>query len=161
MNNFFKKLFGNTISKAVNTMPPEFADYSRKAIALLASSSGQLEDEEVIGLLCANAIPHTEATELLLFLPDAFCRHMLPQIDWPTYYVEFISQQNQTQVQYADNPRFLAIQKAMHAYLANDFEQADFLNIAGRSASFKTLNQLLLAGGKLENAVVSPSYVVR
>jgi len=142
-------------------MPPAFADYARRAIALLAGSSGELEDEEVIGLFCANAIPHAEATELLLFLPDAFCRHMIPQIAWPAYYVEYISEQNQKQIQYADNSRFLTIQRAMHAYLAGDFEQTDFLKLAGRSASFKALNQLLLAGGKLANADVTPAYIVR
>lgn len=127
----------------------------------MTNSNGQLEDEEVVKLFCMNSIPRDEAIELLLFLPDAFCRHMLPQIDWPSYYVEFVSQEKQIQIQYSENPRFLAIQEAMASYLAGDFTQADFLKIAGRSASFKALNQLLLAGGKLENAEVAPEHIVR
>ncbi|GAB3851062.1 hypothetical protein GCM10028822_17280 [Hymenobacter terrigena] len=142
-------------------MPIEFPAYTRRAIALVANSNGHLEDEEVVNLFCANSIPRDEAIELLLFLPDAFCRHMLPQVDWPSYYVEFVSQEKQIQIQYSDNPRFLAIKEAMTSYLAGDFKQADFLKIASRSASFKALNQLLIAGGKLENADIAPEYIVR
>ena len=145
----------------MNTMPVEFPAYASRAIALITNSNGQLEDEEVVTLFCANSIPRVEAIELLLFLPDAFCRYMLPQINWPTYYIEYVSEQNRPEIQYADNPRFLAIQEALNSYLAGDFKQADFLKIAGRSASFKALDRMLQNGGKLENADVGPEVILR
>jgi hypothetical protein len=161
MLTFLKKLFAGKAAPKATAVPADFPAYAEKAIRLITAGSGQFEDDKLIGQLVAVGIPEMEATELLLFLPTAFCRHMLPQVDWPTYYVEYISEAKQIEIPYSENLRFLAIQEAMNAYLAGDFTQEDYLKIAGRSASFKSLNQLLLAGGKLENAEVSPEYVVR
>lgn len=161
MGNFFKTLFGSKPNAEANAIPPGFSAYASTAIQLVANSETSLKDEELISLLCANAIPHNEATELLLFLPVAFCRHMLPQIEWPAYYVRHISESKQIKVQYSENPRFLAIQGAMAIFLAGDFKQADFLKIAGRSASFHVINKLLLDGGKLEDISVTPEHVLR
>jgi len=100
---------------------------------------------------------------LLLFLPTAFCRHMLPQVAWPTFYVEYISEKEKPQIEYSQNLRYVAMQQAMTSYLAGDFTQADFLKIAGRSAAFKTMNSLLIANPAFqpEDVEFTPEYVVR
>ena len=161
MLNLLKKLLAGKSAPQAAALPAEFPAYVDKAIQLITASSGQLEDDELLGLFVAAGIPETEAIELLLFLPTAFCRHMPPQVGWPSYYVEYISEAKQVEIPYSSNLRFLAIQESMNSYLAGNFNQEDFLKIAGRNASYKALNQLLLAGGKLENAEVSPEYVVR
>ena len=133
------------------------------AIQLIAASNGQLEDEELQVLFVAKGIPETEATELLLFLPTVFCRHMLPQVAWPTFYVEYISEKEKPQIEYSQNFRYVAMQQAMTAYLASPFTQADFLKIAGRSASFKAINSLLNdnPAANLKDVELTPEYVVR
>ena len=163
VRNFFKNLFGNpsTISTAI--VPAEFSGYASKAIALLANSHGQLEDDEIITLLLAHGIPHHEATELLLFLPIAFCRHLLSRVKWPDYYIEYVSEQQQSYVFYRDNPRYEIIQQALTTYLAGDFRREDYHKISGRCASFHAFNTLLLQypGTKLEEMKVTPEHILR
>ncbi|MBF9142031.1 hypothetical protein [Hymenobacter properus] len=163
MLNFIRKLFISKPAPKADAMSAEFPAYADKAIQLIATSNGQLENKELLGLFTTAGIPETEATELLLFLPTAFCRHMLPKVAWPAYYVEYVSDKDQKQVQYADNLRYLAMQAAMMRYLTTPFEQADFLKIAGRSAAFKTINSLLKDHPAFspEDVELTPEYVVR
>lgn len=163
MKNFFKKLFGSASTELVDTIPVEFPAYASNAIALLANSNGQLENEDVTGLFTAAGIPKAEAAELLLFLPTAFCRHMLPRVAWPDHYYEVVSKEKRIRIRYNENPRFLAVQAAMLSYLAGEFTQADFSKIASHSAAFKTMNQLLTANPefKPEDIEFTPEYVVR
>jgi hypothetical protein len=161
VKNFFKKLFGSSSSELVNTMPAEFPAYASNAIALLSNSNGQLENQEIMDLFTAEGIPKAEAAELLLLLPTAFCRHMLPRVAWPDHYYEVLSKEKRIRVRYNESPRFLAVQAAMHSYLAGEFTQADFLKIASRSAAFKAINELLTnnPGFKPEDVELTPEYV--
>ena len=163
MKQFFKKLFGNTPPVQETDVLAEFSSHATKAIALLTQGTGQLEDDEIIDLLLANGIPHHEATELLLFLPIAFCRHLLTQVKWPDYYIEYVSEQQQQQILYRDNPRYEIIQYALKAYLAGNFRREDYHKISGRCASFHALNTLLLQypGTKLEELKVTPEHILR
>ena len=162
MLSFWKQFF-RKVSNASNitAMPTEFPSYAKKAVQLLAASHGQLEDTQVVDLFIANSIPHEEAIELLLFLPTAFCRHMMPQINWPLYYIEQDITGTLTEVYYIENSRYTAIKITLMHYLAGDFTQQDYLKIAGRNASFKALNKLMLNGGLLENASISPEVIIR
>ena len=87
---------------------------------------------------------------------------MLPAVNWPIYYIEFVSEQKQTKVLYTDNLRFVAIQQAMLTYLAGPFKQADFLKIASRSAAFKAINDLLTDNPTFnpEDVELTPEYIV-
>jgi hypothetical protein len=163
MLNFIKKLFAGKLAPQAAAVPVEFPAYADKAIRLIAASNGQLENRELLGLFTTAGIPKTEATELLLFLPTAFCRHTLPKVAWPAHYIEYVSDKDQTPVQYADNPQYLAMQAAMMRYLGTSFEQADFLKIAGRSAAFQTINSLLKDHPSFspEDVELTPEYVVR
>ena len=80
MPGFWQRIFRKRPSSISVPVPVEFPTYAKRAIQLLTDSDGQLEDTQVIDLFISNSIPYKEAVELLLFLPTAFCRHMLPQI---------------------------------------------------------------------------------
>ncbi|TVT38319.1 hypothetical protein FNT36_19155 [Hymenobacter setariae] len=148
--------------KKKQTAPNGFAGYADLAIRLITDSNGQLEDGQIIALLEANGIPRTEAVELLLFLPMAFCRHLLPIINWPDHYFEYISKEKQIKHLYSDNQRYTIIQKALLHYLAGNFTNADYYKIAGRSASFHSINQILLANPerKISEVLVTPETVI-
>lgn len=161
MPDFPRYLFGKKQVPSLSKMPAEFLQYTEKAIRVVTSSNGQLEDEELIALFIEQGIPYKECIELILFLPSAFCRHMLPQVDWPNYYCEQLSSNNTLEIRYADNLRYQVIKTALSDFLKSSFTQEDFLKIAGRDAAFKSINQLLNAGGKIENVLVSPDIVIR
>jgi hypothetical protein len=163
MLNLLKKLLAGKPASQVAAVPAEFPAYVDKAIQLITASSGQLEDGELLGLFVAAGIPETEATELVVFLPIAFCRHALTNVKWPDYYVECISEHQQQKVSYDSNLRYGAIQHALRAYLAGDYQQGDYYKIAGRCASFHALNTLLLKhpGAKLADLKVTPEHILR
>jgi hypothetical protein len=163
MLSFLKSLFKQQAPLLLPAMPVEFPAYARKAIQLITESDGQRSDEEILALLTSQGIPQVEATELLLFLPIAFCRHLLPALKWPAHYVEFASEKQQYKVFYNDNPRFGAIQEAMLAYAAGQLKPGDFHKIAGRSTSFHALNALSLKnpGRGLSDAFLTAEYITR
>jgi hypothetical protein len=161
MANFWQRFFRRS-TPAAASVPAEFPVYATRAMNLLTNSDGQLDDVQVIDLFLANGIPHREAIELLLFLPVAFCRNMLPQMQWHNYYWEYISDKTQVKHLYADNERYSIIQRALEDYLAGNFTQADYLKIAGRSASFRAINQLLLNNPdrELTKISITPETVI-
>jgi hypothetical protein len=161
MANFWQRFFRK--STTVDTsIPAEFPSYATRAINLLTNSDGQLEDAQVIDLFLVNGIPHREAVVLLLFLPVAFCRNMLPQMQWHNYYWEYISDKTQAKHLYDNNKRYSIIQRALEGYLASNFTQADYLKIAGRSASFRAINRLLLDNPdqELTEISIAPETVI-
>jgi len=161
MLEFLKSIFLKKQIQSINTIPSDFPLYAERAIHLITINDGQLENEQLIALFKEKGIPHQEAIELLLFLPTAFCRHMLPQVEWPNYYCEYVSQDKILELRYSDNLRYKAIEDALQSFLASDFTTEDYLKIAGRDAAFKSINELLIAGGKLESVSISPSYIIR
>lgn len=111
--------------------------------------------------LVSNGIPDYEAGELIIFLPTAFCRKMLPELNWLPNYFDYYSEKKKIRRKYQENQRYLIIKEETEKYW-NQSPNKDFvLNIAGRSAEFNAINQLLNDGGKLEDVQLTESYVIR
>ncbi len=161
MFDFLKSLFANSVNR-FDDVPSEFYHYAEQAINLITTGNGQLEDRQLLELFEKHGIPAKEAVELLLFLPPAFCRKLLPIINWPNYYFEYISAKKSLKRFYASNKRYMIIQSALQAYIDGDFIQSDYLKIAARSASFHSINQILLdnPGRKITEIIVTPETVV-
>jgi hypothetical protein len=162
MLHLLKGIF-KTNQLVVRPTPVNFSGYCQKAIALLTASNGQLEDEQLLALFEANDIPAEEAVELLLFLPIAFCRRLLTQVNWPNYYVEYTPERKAVKCLFKDNERYAVIEAALAAYISTTFYQQDYLKIAGRSASFHSLNKLLLdnPGTDIAILLVSAEHLIR
>ena len=75
---------------------------------------------------------------------------------WTSY-----SERKQIKRLYKDNPRFIVMQTETEDYWSAIPDNEIILNIAGRSADFKAINDLLLGGGRLENIEVSENFIVR
>lgn len=158
--NFINRLF----RKRRNNFDPidrEFSSWVNKSIILAGTKGKDLDNEKLVELFVANGIPQTDAVEIVLFLPVAFCRKLLPQIKWHDHYVDFYSERKQVKRLYKDNPRFVVMQTDTDEYWSAIPDNEIILNIAGRSAEFKTINELLLGGGRLENIEVGENFVVR
>jgi hypothetical protein len=162
MLKFLRSLFTSKQTEFADSIPSEFPQYAQQSICLIIESNGQLEDEQILSLFERDGIPPKEAVELLLFLPQAFCRHLLSEIEWPDYYLEYVSEVKSEKRLYADNERYAVILSALQAYVSGEFMKADYHKIAGRSASFHALNQLLLdnPGRKLAEAIVTPETII-
>jgi hypothetical protein len=109
MLQFLRSLFTSKQTESANSIPVEFPRYTQQAIRLITESNGQLEDAQILSLFEKSGIPLKEAVELLLFLPQAFCRHLLSEINWPDYYLEYVSEAKSVKHFYADNKRYVVI----------------------------------------------------
>jgi hypothetical protein len=95
------------------------------------------------------------------FLPIAFCRKLLPELEWPKKYLDQHAGNNKLERLFKDNGRYVAMEQETEKYWNETPNNEWVLNIAGRSAEFHAINQLLNDGGKLEDAKLTETYVMR
>jgi len=141
--------------------PREFEDFSiavQKSIDLLASCGGS--DGECVEHLVRAGINREHAVEIVLFLPIAFCRRFLPKVNWPSEYIEHVQQNNPIAKRYADNHLYRIIEEETNFYWQNP-QKSIVLNVAGRSAEFHAINNLLLEGGKLEDIRLTEVHIIK
>ena len=143
-----------------NTVPKNFNLWVRKSIGLLGSLGKVMENESASEFLVGHGIPENEAIEIVLFVPIAFCRKLLPQVKWPQAYIEF-KNDIQSKRFYSENPRYLIIENEANLYWNDKPKKEVILNVAGRSAEFKAINDLLLKGGRLEDIQMNKVVVSR
>jgi translation initiation factor RLI1 len=159
----FLRSFWTKNSKSVSlqeTLPANFSEQVQKAIKLLGEE-GRLENEDVLTLFTSNGIGKTAAVELLLFLPVAFVRRLLPDLKWHKTYIEYVSDKTQIERTYEETASFQTISEITEHYFQNSPQQDVVLKIAGRSAEFNAINELLKDGGKLEDVEISKTVFIR
>lgn len=143
-----------------NTVPNNFNLWVKKSIGLLGSLGKLMDNESASDFLISHGIPENEAIEIVLFVPIAFCRKLLPKVKWPQEYIE-VKNHNQVEKLFSDNPRYLIIEAEVNTYWGTNPKKEVILNIAGRSAEFKAINDLLLKGGQLEDIQMNKVVVSR
>lgn len=141
----------------------EFEKNVQKAITLLLNSNNSPSDELVLDLFKKNEIGQVDSTEILLFLPIAFIRQLFDHLKWHDTYVESLDENNQVEKKFADSVPFQIIWKETEKYFQNLPVSKDIMKIAGRSAEFNALNDLLLRNpdAKAEDIILSKTFIVR
>lgn len=149
----WKNLFGNkeNLDLFEKPLPNNFNELTRIAIELIGRDSETMENEQLQEYLLSNGIPEFEAVELITFIPIAFCRKLLPELNWLPIYIDFYSQKNQIKRKYSDNKRYLVIEEETEKYWSGNPDNKWILNISKRSSEFHAINQLLNDGGRLED----------
>jgi hypothetical protein len=156
---FLKSIFG-----VKDKLPPIQGDLStfvRKSIPIIGTTGKTMHDPELIQLLVSEGVPEQEAIEIVLFLPVAFARILVPEIRWQNYYVECYGDNKKIERLYQENPRYLIFESETHRFFNSRPDSELLLNVAGRSAELKAVNKLLLDGSKIEDIEMSPCYIVR
>jgi hypothetical protein len=133
----------------------------RKSIPIIGTTGKTMLDSELMQLLVSEGVPEQEAIEIVLFLPTAFTRILIPNVNWQNYYVDYYGEHKQIERLYQENPRYLVFESETHRFFNSQPDSELLLNVAGRSAEFKAVNKLLLDGGKIEDIKVTPSYIIR
>ena len=158
--NFIRKIFKSK-SDQLPPVDKGFSSYVQKSITLTGTKGKVLENDKLVELLVSNGIPEVEAIEIMLFLPIAFCKKLLPQINGHPDYVDCDAKNGNVTRLYTDNPRYLIIQSETENYWTQNPDKDIVINVAGRSAEFKSINQLLLGGGQLKDISITQAHVVR
>lgn len=158
----FDRIFSkNEKVQSAGEIPTDFEILVEKSIGLIGTSEDGLDNEGLHQHLIKNGIPEQEAEEIIIFLPVAFCKKLLPELNWQPNYIEYYSKRNQVKKKYSENGRFIIIEKITEEYWGNNPNRDIVMRVAGWSAEFNAINQLLNDGGKLEDVVLTESYVIR
>ena len=163
---FWKNLFGKSDTPQEEwrerAMPEEFREYVRKAIGLIVDpATRSLDGHNLVLHMESSGIPAYEASELVLFIPTAFCRKMLHQVEWPDSYVDLYEGGKEVRQLYSENLRYQVIAEEAETYWEQSPGRDAVLALVCRSSEFQALDKMLHDGGQLENAKVGESVVLR
>jgi hypothetical protein len=137
-----------------------FPDKVRLAIDLLVSTES-VSNEEILNLFINNNIDPLSANEILNFLPIALVRRMFPQVKWRDIYVEIRGPGEQTEKKYSDSFTYNIISEIAEWYCTTSPGSEAILKIAGRSAEFQAINNLLNQDSsiKLEEIKLTETFI--
>ena len=133
----------------------------RKAIRLFGDLGEGVDDKDVWTLLINNDMTELEATEIFIFLPIAFCRRLLPMINWLDNYYEVNGKNEKIEKKFSETESFRMIWKATCEYFITDYNKLLALKIASRSSEFDAINKIFKDGGKLENIDIFPMVIYK
>lgn len=162
----WKSLFGKSeeIKALIEEpeIPDNFKELTEKAIEFIGRDSKNMENEELLDYLISKGIPDFEAGELIIFLPIAFIRKMLFEVKWLPNYYDVYSEKKKIKRKYSDNMRYKIIERETERYWNSASYNEYVLNIAGRSAEFHAINDLLLNHGeKLVDMELTETCIIR
>ena len=132
----------------------------KKSIDIIANSKS-LDSKELLNSLVKNGIEERAAVEIVLFLPIAFIRKWLTDVHWPKTYLECYPNSKRVSRRFSDNQQFTVMEKVVDQYWNEELDKDVILSIAGRSAEFDAINQLLHDGGKLEDIKLTETVIIR
>jgi len=138
----------------------EFESDIKKSIEIIGNSKS-LENDELLTLLKRNGIEENNGIEIITFLPIAFVRKWLADLDWPNTYLEQYSGSKRISKRFSDNPQYLEMEKIVDHYWNDKPNNDVIVKIAGRSAEFNAINKLLNDGGKLTDIKLTETIIIR
>ena len=122
----------------------------KKSINLIGNSTKDFENDALIDFLIQNGIEEKSAIEIVIFLPITFVRKMLPNVNWRENYVEHLTDKKQRTKSFSDNEFYKIMEIETENYYAGNPESEVIIKIAGRSAEFKAINEILLKNEKAD-----------
>ncbi len=131
------------------------------AIQLLADYKELLTYDKIAILFKENGINQILTDDIYIFLPIIFCQKLLPSVNFPqTYYEQDITGDKEKK-SFNDNASYKIIELSSDDYFKNNPDSEVILKIAGLSAEFKAINNLLINGGNLEDVKLTETIILR
>lgn len=96
------------------------------------------------------------AYDLYRFLPIAYCRQFLPEVNFPDTYKVMKSESNFEEHKFADSKLYREVEEIVAKKLKNINSQGDIMSVLIHSSEFDAINNALKDGSKLEDVVISP-----
>lgn len=132
-------------------MPDTLADAVRRTAEII-SWTEDATDERVLELLGADGINKDLAQQLLVFVPMAFAREPLERegVAFPDKVILFsLRTPRRKIVRLSECCVYFAAKSLAYSVALSPTSQINRLLVAGRSAEFHLVNQLLMQGGRL------------
>jgi hypothetical protein len=122
-----------------------------KAVDIFRRSPG-LEESEIFESFLMLGMDRKTAARLVVFLPMAYCYQMLPQVPFPgTFQLRLADGRISEERQLSSEPLWREATEFARTESKYGLSKNDILLVAGRSAEFNAINQLLNRGSKLED----------
>ena len=96
-----------------------------------------------------------------MFLPIAFTRLWLNNINWHETYIEKSVTGTEFEKRYDETESFKIILQISQKYFQNNPSNESIIKIGGRSAEINAINKLLLDGGKLEDVKITKTIIMK
>lgn len=169
---FFKSIFSRKHQVPLNAEKNTHSDrsfevdvnaitsYAKKAIELLGTSDGTLEDYQILELFKSNGFPEEISAKLLVFLPITFVRCWLPDVAWLETYEERFDDGELIRRRYDESSVYISVMSVANEYFKDYPDPDTIIKIGGRSAEFHVLNTLLKGGGKLSDVRLTETIIV-
>jgi hypothetical protein len=110
------------------------------AIETIIEKEGSAPDEEILKALFSK-MSRNDALEILIFLPIAFCRLLLPNIDFLDEYYEFTYGETGQRLRiFSETIPYNIVLASAARYFSARPRGENILKIAGRSSEFHAIN---------------------
>ncbi len=130
------------------------------AIQTIIEKEGSASDEEMLTALYAQ-MQKSDAIEIFIFLPIAFCRLLLPNIDFlDEYYEDNRDGNGQKLRKFSETESYQVVLELSSRYFLSKPGSESIVKIAGRSGEFHAINELLNKGNKLEGLRMSRMCII-
>ena len=115
--------------------------------------SGQLSATELISLIQYKAVEGQAslATALYGFIPLAYCRELLSEVEHPDYYLRPEADGSYSRFLLASNALYGEVQQVVQAKFLHGLAENQMLSVLQHSPHFKAVNAALHEGQALEN----------
>ena len=125
----WNKIFKKTQTETIETQYNFEADVI-KSIEIIGNAAKSLDNEDLLSLLIKKGIKRENAFEIIIFLPVAFIRRWLNNIDWPLTYIDYYSENNKITKRYSENHQYVVIENEVEKYWNNNPKKDFIINIA-------------------------------
>ncbi|MBS7254802.1 hypothetical protein [Flavobacterium branchiicola] len=159
---FFDFLQKTKTSESKDLISQSFSNSVEKSILLMSSSEDFFDEDSLYEKICGICENVFEAQEIYIFLPIAFVRLFLPKINWSPTYNEIYSNKKETKKSFKNTQSYQIIFHISEKRF-NNLSHESIIKIAGRSAEFSAINQLLLSNknAKPEDIKLTETTIVR
>jgi len=122
----------------------------------LFRSSRELDDEAIFRELVKRGLPRPLAARLVEFLPSAYCRALLRKsgVQFSDSFTRRTSKEEPKSL--SSEPIWIDALEYAETEMRKDATRDEILMVAGRSAEFQGINQMLHKGSQLKNLALTP-----
>jgi hypothetical protein len=117
------------------------------------------QPERIAGEIEKIGLSDEDTTMLYLFIPQVFCRLLLPEIQYSKYYIVTNKAGKDEHRYYSDSPIFCEMVKTIEANW-EQYVQRDLMKVLFYSPDFKAANQMLGKGSELKNLQSVPPRIM-
>ncbi|PHR35232.1 MAG: hypothetical protein COA38_02785 [Fluviicola sp.] len=139
----------------------QFSNSIQAIIAQIDKIDSAIDDDGFYDIIQKNTSNSFESNEIYIFLPIAFIKAWIPLIEWKDEYFEQEKNGSKTSKKYNNNEAYLKINELVEQYFNVNPKRNSIIQIAGRSAEFHAINQLLNDGGAIEDVKIVTTTILR